>query len=125
MIPVTSRRDARSLPHDVLEEMRRLAVQRALAGETQAVIACGLNVHPDTVSKWVRAYRAEGDAALASTKAAGPDSKLTDVQAAKLRRIIVGKTPRQLNFGLNLWTVPVIADVIEKLFGVRLLLTAP
>ena len=120
MIPVTKRRDARTLAHDVLEEMRRLAVQRALAGETQTEIARSLDVHHDSVSKWVRAYRAEGNAALASTKAAGPDTKLTDAQISKLRRIIIGKTPRQLNYGLNLWTVPVIADVIEKLFEVRL-----
>jgi len=120
MIPVTKRRDARSLQHDVLEEMRRLAVQRALAGETQTEIARGLDVHHDTVSKWVRAYRADGDAALASTKAPGPDSKLTDAQIVRLRRIIVGKNPRQLNFGVNLWTVPVIGDLIEKLFSIRL-----
>lgn len=120
MMPVTARRDARSLPHNVLEEMRRLAVRRALAGETQTSIARSLDVHHDTVSKWVRAYRAEGDSALASSKAKGPDSKLTDVQVRRLRRIIIGKNPRQLNFGVNLWTVPVIADAIEKLFGIRL-----
>jgi transposase len=120
MIPVTARRDARSLPHDVLEEMRRLAVQRALAGETQAAIARSIDVYPDTVSKWVRAYRAEGDAGLASTKAKGPVPTLSDAQIAKLRRIIVGKNPRQLNFGANLWTVPIIGDAVEKLFGVRL-----
>lgn len=120
MIPVTKRRDARSLPHDVLEEMRRLAVQRALAGETQTEIARSLDVHHDSVSKWVRAYRAEGDAALASTKAAGPEPKLTEAQIARLRRIIIGKNPRQLNFGMNLWTVPIIGDLIEKLFHVRL-----
>lgn len=120
MIPVTKRRDARSLPHDVLEEMRRLAVQRALAGETQTEIARSLDVHHDSVSKWVCAYRADGDAALVSTKAAGPESKLTESQIDKLRRIIIGKNPRQLNFGVNLWTVPIIGDLIEKLFHLRL-----
>lgn len=120
MMPVTHRRDARSLPHDVLEEMRRLAIQRALTGETHAAIARSLDVHHDSVSKWVRAYRAEGEEGIASTKAGGRPPKLTDKQIAKLRKIIIGKTPRQLNFGVNLWTVPIIADAIEKLFEVRL-----
>lgn len=120
MLPVTKPRDARSLPHDVLEEMRRLAVQRALAGEKHVDIARSLAVHHDSVSKWVRAYRAEGADGIASTKAPGPKSTLSAKQLDRLRRIIVGKTPRQLNFGVNLWSVPVIADTIEKLFGVRL-----
>lgn len=120
MMPVTQRRDARSLSHDVLEEMRRLAIQRVLAGETQAVVARSLDVHHDSVSKWVRTYRAEGDEGISSTKASGRPPKLTDKQISKLRKIIVGKTPRQLNFGVNLWTVPIIADAIEKLFEVRL-----
>lgn len=120
MLPVTQRRDARSLPHDVLEEMRRLAIHRALGGETHVEIARSLDVHHDSVSKWVRAYRAEGAEGIASTKASGRPSKLSDRQVAKLRRIIIGKTPRQLNFGVNLWTVPVIADAIEKLFEIRL-----
>jgi transposase len=120
MLSVTTARDARSLAHDTLEEMRRLGVQRALAGETQVEIARSLGVHHDTVSKWVRAYRTEGAEGIASTKAGGRPPKLTNRQVDRLRRIILGKTPRQLNFGVNLWTVPVIADAIEKLFEVRL-----
>lgn len=120
MHSVTNRRDARSLPHATLEEMRRLAVQRALAGEKHCDIARSIDVHHDSVSKWIRAFEAQGDEGIASTKASGPKQKLTDRQIAKLGRIIIGKNPRQLNFGVNLWTVSVIADVIERLFDVRL-----
>lgn len=120
MHPVTTRRDARSLPHDTLEEMRRLAVQRALAGEKHCDIARSIDVHHDSVSKWVRVYAARGDMGIASTKAPGPKQKLSDRQIARLGRIIIGKNPRQLNFGLNLWTVSVVGDLIERLFEVRL-----
>ncbi|NJK42566.1 MAG: winged helix-turn-helix domain-containing protein [Aquincola sp.] len=34
--------------------------------------------------------------------------------------MIVGKNPRQLNFGPALWTVPVVGDLIAKQFSVRL-----
>jgi transposase len=108
MHSVTTRRDARSLPHDILEEMRRLAVQRALAGEKHCDIARSLDVHHDSVSKWVRAYEAEGDEGIVSTNAPGPKQKLSERQVARLRRIIIGKNPRQLNFGQNLWTVSLV-----------------
>ena len=114
------RRDARSLDHGTLEEMRRLAVRRVEYGETMVAVAASLEVHANTVSKWMRAYRAEGAAGIASTKATGRPSKLSEKQKAKLFRVIVGKTPMQLNFGPALWTVPVVEDIIEKLFGVVL-----
>lgn len=120
MLLVTQRRDARSLPHQTLEEMRRLAVQRVLAGEMIKSVAAGMDVHVDSVSKWYRTYRVDGDEGLASTTAPGPTPKLADKQVNRLRRIIVGKNPRQLNFGPALWTLPIIEDLVEKLFGIRL-----
>ena len=54
MVRVMAARDARSLDHATLEEMRRLAVKRVLEGrETQAAVARSLEVHPVTVAKWV------------------------------------------------------------------------
>jgi transposase-like protein len=55
---VMGKRDARSLDHATLEEMRRLAVRRVVeGGETQAAVAHSLEVHPVTVAKWVGTYR--------------------------------------------------------------------
>ena len=120
MLPVKTKRDARSLDHATLEEMRRLAVGRVLAGESQIAVGTSLQVHPHTVNKWTRRYRAYGKDGLASTKALGPSTKLTDKQLKVLRRLIVGKEPRQLNFGPALWSLPIIADLIECLFEVVL-----
>jgi len=120
MIPVMARRDARSLDHKALEEMRRLAVRRVLSGEARPAVAEGLQVHPGTVAKWVAAYHRRGDAALAARKAPGPKPKLTRQQGEQLRRIIVGKNPRQLNFPFALWTLPLVGQLVERLFGVVL-----
>jgi len=120
MLPVKTKRDARSLDHATLEEIRRLAVSRVLAGESQIEVGASLQVHASTVSKWFRRYQADGKDGLASTKAAGPAPKLTDKQLKVLRRLIVGREPRQLNFGPALWSLPVIADLIERLFNVVL-----
>jgi transposase len=120
MLEVMATRDARSLDHRTLEEMRRVAVRAVLGGETQRAVAGRLQVHHQTVCKWMHWYRGAGDEGLASTKAPGPKPKLSERQAGTLRRIIVGKNPRQLNFGSALWTLPIVGQVIEARFGVVL-----
>lgn len=120
MISIMTHRDARSLDHAILEEMRRQGVRRVLAGETQVAVAISLDVNKHAVSKWMRAFRERGEEALASTKATGRPPTLTAAQLRRLTRIIVGKNPRQLNFGPALWTRALVGDLIESLFGVVL-----
>lgn len=120
MIPVTAKRDARSLDHATLEEMRRLAVRRVLDGEPQAAVAASLQVHVGTVSRWVCSHREGGEAAIASRKASGRPPTLDEKQTARLRRTITGKNPAQLNLGPALWTLPLVGQLIERMFGVTL-----
>jgi transposase len=118
MMKLMSYRDARSLDHATLEEMRRLAVKRVLAGESQVSVAASLEVDKHTVSKWMRRFRSDGESGLASRKASGRPRTLSEKQQEHLRRIIVGKNPRQLNFGPALWTLNLVGALIEQLFGV-------
>ena len=120
MLSLMKKRDARSLDHKTLEEMRRLAVKRVLAGESQADVGESIEVHRDTVNKWMRTLREEGETGLASTKASGRPPILVEREQKRLFRIIVGKTPTQLNFGPALWTLSVVGDLIEKLFRKKL-----
>lgn len=117
MVYLMAPRDARSLDHATLEEMRRLAVKRVLQGETQRSIAKSLEVHYGTVAKWMSWYRSEGAESLGSTPATGRTPELTEKQTARLRRIILGKNPQQLHLGPALWTLPLIAELIRQLFG--------
>lgn len=114
------RRDARSLDHQTLEEMRRMGVRRVVGGETQVSVAKSLEVNLHTVSKWMRRYRNGGEESLAGRKATGRPSTLTEKQMRRLQRVIVGKNPRQLNFGPALWTLPLVGQLIERLCGVAL-----
>ena len=120
MKSVTEPRDARSLDHRTLEEMRRLAVCRVLQGDTQRNVARTLQVHEGTVSKWMRWYEEEGEEGLVSTKGTGRKPTLNPRQLARLRRIIVGKNPQQLNFGPALWTLTLVTELIERLYHVVL-----
>lgn len=117
---VLSSRDARSLTHEALAELRRLAVKRVLAGETHEAVADSIQVNKGTVGKWMMRYRAEGDAMFVSRKAAGPAEKLSAKQQDRLRKLIVTKSPRQLRFSFALWTLPLIGELITREFGIVL-----
>ena len=120
MLGLMSKRDARSLDHKASAELRRTAVRLVLEGQTQRAAARAVDVHEMTVSKWMTAYRAKGEALFEARQAPGAAPKLTDRQVAALRRTIVGKNPDQLNFGVRLWTLPVLAQLVEAKFGVVL-----
>jgi transposase len=114
------KRDARSLDHRTLEEMRRLAVQRVLTGETQQSVAKSLQVHGQTVWKWMDQYRRRGQKGLESRKSEGPEPRLTKTQRRLLFKLIVEKTPMQLKFPYALWTLPLVQELIIQRFGVVL-----
>jgi transposase len=45
---------------------------------------------------------------------------LTAKELARLRRTIIGKNPDQLNFGTLLWTLPIVRELIKRMFGKEL-----
>jgi transposase len=120
MINLMKRRDARSLDHGTLEELRRLSVRRVLAGERIKDVAASIEQHPNTVSKWMAIVRESGEEGLASTKAPGAAPKLKVAQMKRLARLVIGKNPKQLNFGPALWTLPLVGRLITQLFDVVL-----
>ena len=52
-------------------------------------------------------------------KTRGPKSKLDDGQMSQLLRLVAGNDPRQLSFGLALWTRGMIQELIFRQLGVR------
>jgi transposase len=114
--------DNRSLDHKVLEHMRLLAVDRVLAGEKPSAVAKSFGIYRTSIYKWLRAHRKRGRVALRSTKARGPEPKLSEGQRKKVKRWIVGKDPRQYGFDFGLWTRSIIAAMILDKFEVSLTL---
>lgn len=115
-------RDARSLSADAQEALRKRAVQAYLTGEmTQAQVAAAFGVHRSALTKWLAAYRAEGEAALdAHPKgpAKGTRTLLTAVQAAQITRLIMDKCPEQLKLPFYLWTREAVQELILRKCGV-------
>lgn len=80
-------------------------------------IASLLGVAAQTVRAWRRAYRKEGRTALASRKAPGRPMELEPRKREQLAQLLL-KTPAQCGFDKYLWTQQLIADLIEREFGV-------
>lgn len=117
--------DGRTLDHGTSEHIRILAVRRVREdGEKPSEVIKSLGLCRTTIYRWLRAYDKGGIETLKSSKATGPVPKLTEKQQQKVRTWIVGKDPRQYGFDFGLWTRAIVAEMIERKFGVKLGLTA-
>jgi transposase len=104
-----------------LEEIRRRAVRLVVKGKRKpGKVAKLFDVSPKTVSRWVNEFRRRGDVALKSQRSTGRPPALSKRELARLRRTIVGKNPSQLNFGVLLWTLPIIQQLVARMFGKEL-----
>lgn len=114
------RRDGRTLPHDVLEQFRRDAIQRIRDGEKPSDVIRSYGFSRTTIYKWIRAAKRGGLPALASTKAPGPPRKLTRKQEQQVVRWMTGKDPRQYGFDFGLWTRQIVRQLIWDRFDVEM-----
>ncbi len=101
-----------------LERRRQQAARLFAAGtETQAAIARRLGASRQSVLRWYQAWRTGGRGALRAAGRAGRKPRLT---REELRRIetALREGPRAHGFRTNLWTLPRVARLIERLTGV-------
>ncbi len=99
------------------EARRKLAIRKVLDGRTQADVADFLGVHPVTVAKWMKAYRAGGEAAVAAKPVPGRPRFLTAGQEAEVRSWLL-KKPTDFGFRTDLWTAARVAQLIRDRLGV-------
>jgi transposase len=77
-----------------------------------------LGVSPGAVSRWRQACERDGPEALKAKTHCGPKPKLTGKQCDKLTRLLL-QGPQRHGYANDLWTLPRVAEVIVKRFGVR------
>ena len=99
------------------EERRMEAVKRLRAGESAPVVAGDLGVDPSTVYVWGKLARLGGKSALKAVPKSGRPLKLERTHWAKLKRMIL-KGPKACGFERELWTLPLIKELIQQEFGV-------
>lgn len=116
-------RDARRLPQAAQEELRRRAVKLVGDGHSQVAVAALLGVARQAVGRWVKAFRAGGEEALAAGKRGrrlGEQTLLAGWQQAQIAKAIREKNPDQLQLPGFLWTRALVCDLIETRFQIRI-----
>jgi len=99
-----------------LEQRRKQAAQLFAKGETQAWVARQLKASRQSVSRWYRQWKAEGLRGLRAAGRAGRKPRLSEIQLQEVDTAL-RQGARQHGFSAELWTLPRVAAVIERITG--------
>jgi transposase len=113
------RRDARSLDHKTLEEIRIRAVEQVQAGESPEDVIRTLGFTRSCIYTWLALYRAGGWGALRARALKGRPMKIQPQQMSWLYRTITGKSPLQYRFEFALWTREIVRMLLAEEFQYR------
>ncbi|MFI7539634.1 winged helix-turn-helix domain-containing protein [Streptosporangium sp. NPDC049376] len=100
------------------EAVRLRAAEMFAQKVPQAEVARQLHVSPMSASRWYRAWKAGGIAALASKGAAGWPCRLDEEQRARLEAELQAG-PAAHGWTDQRWTLARVADLIARLFRIR------
>lgn len=114
--------DARTLPPEAQEDIRRKAVKAYLDGRNKTEIAEIFGVTRQAVTKWANIYENGGEKALKAKRRGRSKGgkKLLPWQAAQTVKMVMDRHPDQLKLPFYLWTRQAVADLVERRFGVSL-----
>jgi transposase len=114
-----SRRGRRRPQRDfaAMEQRRMRAVDLFEQGVIPAEIARQVGVSHQSVSDWRRAWRQSGREALRGAGRAGRRPKLSRDQLAEIEAALANGAEAN-GYTTNLWTLPRVAEVIERMSGV-------
>src|ERR1017187_4731691 len=117
---MSTKTDARRLNVATQAHLRRLVVKAVRGGMTQTEAATTYGVSLRAVSKWMKLSRDGGLWALKPGKRGRRPGggRLNPTQAARIRTLIIGKMPDQLQLPFYLWTREAVAHLIEREYGI-------
>lgn len=110
--------DGRKLSHADTEIIRKQAVKAIrILKQSPEDVAKTIGMHRVTIYRWLKTYDEKGEKGLDSSKAQGPEAKLTTSQKKRLYKYLT-KNPLQLKFEFALWTIDLIQQLIVMKFNV-------
>jgi len=102
-----------------LERRRRRGARLLLAGHSQADVAREVGVSRQTAMRWDRTLKEGGIEALRRPERFGRPERLTEAQRVELVRVLK-EGSLAAGFATELWTLPRIAQLIERRFSVSM-----
>ena len=103
---------------DALKKRRLRAAKLFDEGATQADVARRLGVSRVSAMRWYRVWRKSGREGLGEAKRLGRPSHLSPKQLERIEAALL-KGPQAHGYSTELWTLPRVAAVVERLSGVR------
>lgn len=118
--------DFRKLDQKSQEKLRIQAIKMVKNGRTHLEVSNFLGIKRQVVSKWWALYKVAGISGLKMKSRANvtDKSKVNIDQARAVRKIILEKTPDQLNFGFMLWTREAVRLTLKKIYQIDIGLSA-
>jgi transposase len=114
------KQDARSLPGEAQEDLRRRVVEAVQKGLSQTEASGVFGVARGTVSRWMGLVERAGRRALkARRRGRPPVSRLAPHQAATTVRHILSGCPDQLSLAFALWTREAVQELLLRKFDLQ------
>ena len=101
-----------------LEARRRRAVALLERGFKVREVARKIGCSPSSVSRWTAEVQTGVPDALRAKPTPGRPSRLSDKQRSRLLNLLL-KGARSHGYSTDLWTLPRVAEVIARTFGVQ------
>jgi len=105
-------KDGRSIDHNTLEGFRLAAVKLHRRKVPVSTIANSFSVTTEAVYKWLKKAREEGVRGLRSSKAAGPEPRMSESEFSILLKALK-KSPTHFGYSTDLWSGPRIRHFIN------------
>lgn len=103
---------------DELEKRRLKAAALFDKGQSQAEVRRKLNISPQSASRWYAAWQRGGKTALKKAGRAGRKPRLQPLDLVRLEAELQ-RGPEALGYVTQLWTLPRVAELIQKRFGIK------
>jgi transposase len=104
--------------------MRQQAVKAVREGQDVKIVAAAYGVNIRSVFRWLADFANGGQNALLAKSISGRPPKVSEHEMRWLAQAIKDKTPLQFKFEFGLWTLSLIASLIEREFGKKLSLAS-
>ncbi|KVN90080.1 transposase [Burkholderia ubonensis] len=115
--------DGRKLDHATLQAMRQQAVKAIREGQDVASVAAAYGVNERSVYRWLADFANGGQNALLAKSIPGRPPKVSAEEMQWLGQAVRDHSPLQFKFEFGLWTLSLIAALIERQFGKKLALS--
>lgn len=114
--------DARKIPDEPMSYIRKLAVRAVVEGQfPPSLVANIYGISRSSLFEWINRYKRGGYDLLDTRTAPGAEPLITPEMDIWLKEVVLTETPNNYGYDTELWTCPILAEIIEKVFNVKVI----